>query len=207
MLFGEALGQSAYRIAQKMGNTKSTGKCALAVGDAVSSILGEEVAVRFRGHAFKWLSPLKSSIGKKYWTFKGYSSDTKNRPAGTVVVWDRQQTHPYGHIEISDGKGHLCSDFIRDDFRPIYVKNPANIVPQIFEPINLDVLNNDFLPYDVKVLASVLRIRKKPDENSEIVAVAKKSDILTVWAIKTTLTRIWGKNHKGYFALEYTKCV
>lgn len=207
MLFGEALGQSAYKIAQKMGNTKSMGKCALAVGDAVSSILGEEIAAKFRGHAFKWLPVLKSATGRKYWTYKGYSVDTKNKPAGSIIVWERQIAHPYGHIEISDGKGHLCSDFIRQDFRPIYKNNPANIVPQIFEPIEFDVLENKILPYDVVVLVNSLRIRKAPSVDSEVVTNARKGDILTVWAIKTTPTQIWGKNHRGYFSLEYTRCV
>lgn len=204
MLFGEALGKSAYKIAQKMGNKKSTGKCALAVGDAISAVLGERVASKYRGHAYRWLIPLKCAT-KKYWIWRGYSANTKGLKAGTLVVWDRQEAHPYGHIEIADGNGHLCSDFIRDDFRPLYVKNPANIVPQIFEPVKFEVTENDQVPFDAKVLCDTLNIRKAPRIDSEIVGTAKKDEVLTVWAIKTGEDRVWGKNHKGYFALEYVR--
>ena len=206
MLFGEALGQTAYKIAQKMGNRKSTGKCALAVGDALSAVLGEAVASKYRGHAYHWLVPLKCAT-KKYWEWKGFSSETRNLPAGSLVVWDRQTAHPYGHIEIADGKGHLCSDFIRDDWRPLYVSNPANIVPQIFKPLAFEVPEQDKLPYDMVVLCDTLNIRKNPSVSSSVVGQAHKGDILTVWAIKTTANRVWGKNSKGYFALEFTKCV
>ena len=210
MLFGEALGKSAYKIAQKMGNKKSIGKCALAVGDAVSAVLGEEVARCYRGHAYKWLIPLKCAT-KKYWNFKGCTSNTKNLKAGTLVVWDRQEAHPYGHIEIADGFGHLCSDFIRDDFRPLYVNNPAKIIPQIFEPVEFNVADPDEapnnVPYDVIVTCDVLNIRKSTRIDGQVTARAKRGDVLTVWAIKHGKERIWGKNNKGYFALEYTKCI
>lgn len=206
MLFGEALGQTAYKIAQKMGNKKSTGKCALAVGDALSAVLGEAVASKYRGHAYHWLVPLKCAT-KKYWEFAGVNNNTQNLPAGSLVVWDRQTAHPYGHIEIADGKGHLCSDFIRDDWRPLYVSNPAKIVPQIFKPLAFEVPEQDKLPYDVVVLCDTLNIRKNPSISSNVVGQAHKGDILTVWAIKTTADRVWGKNSNGYFALEFTRCV
>lgn len=206
MLFGEALGQSAYKIAQKMGNKKSTGKCALAVGDALSAVLGEAVASKYRGHAYHWLVPLKCAT-KKYWEWKGFSCETRNLPAGSLVVWNRQAAHPYGHIEIADGQGHLCSDFIRDDWRPLYVSNPAKIVPQIFKPLAFEVPEQDKLPYDVVVLCDTLNIRKDPTTSSEVVKQVHKGDILTVWAIKTTADMVWGKNSKGYFALRFTKCV
>lgn len=38
MSFGNKLGEASLKIAKKMGNTKSIGKCALAVGDAVSAV-------------------------------------------------------------------------------------------------------------------------------------------------------------------------
>ena len=41
--FGKAFGEAAYKVANKMGGTKSQGKCALAVGDALSMVMGQDM--------------------------------------------------------------------------------------------------------------------------------------------------------------------
>lgn len=204
MLFGEELANAAVRVAKKMGNTKSLGKCALAVGDSLSAVVGESVACQFRGNAWTWIAKVKSPNGQKYWKFLKQSKDTTNLPAGSLVIWDRQAAHPYGHIEIADGKGNLCSDFIRSDKLAIYKSNPAKIVPLIFIPCQADAVSNKILPYDVKVTADVLNIREHSDTNSKIITTAKRGEILTVWA-EETKDRKWGKNAKGFFALEFTE--
>lgn len=207
MSFGNDLGDAAYRVAKKMGNTKSLGKCALAVGDALSAVVGESIAVKFRGNAYTWIEKVKGTLGQRYWRYLKQSKDTSGLPKGSLVIWDKQDLHPYGHIEIADGAGHLCSDFIRSDKLAIYKQNPANIVPLIFIPCETSTNTNSGLPYDVEVTASTLNIREHADVNSAIVATANKGDVLTVWAIETKTDRKWGKNSKGFFALEYTKNV
>lgn len=202
MTLGQNLGKAAYETAKNMGNNKSLGKCALAVGNALSKVVGESVASKFRGNAYQWLPKLKSDLGKKYWKYLKQSKDTTNLPAGSIVLWDKQPAHPYGHIEIADGNKHLCSDFIRDDFRPLYVSNPANVIPYIFIPLD----NNDKkLPYDVKVTATALNIREKADIKSKIKFTVPQGTILRVWAIETKENVIWGKNSDGYFSLQYCK--
>jgi len=207
MSFGNDLGAAAYRIAKKMGNTKSLGKCALAVGDAVSAVVGESVACKFRGNAWTWIDKVRNTqLGKQYWRFLKQSKDTHGLPAGSLVIWDKQDLHPYGHIEIADGNGNLCSDFIRSDKLAIYKKNPANIVPLIFIPCERGTSTNNSLPYDVEVTAAKLNIREHSDTSSNIVTTVNKGTILTVWAIETKEDGTkWGKNSKGFFALEYTK--
>jgi hypothetical protein len=210
--FGEQFGAAAYRVAKKMGNTQSLGKCALAVGDAFSAVVGESVASQFRGNAYEW-SKKVVSFGRRYWKLYKQSADTTKLPAGSLVIWDKQPAHPYGHIEVADGNGNLCSDFIRSDKLALYRSNPAGIVPLIFFPVEAEAPQADNkLPYDVRVAVSVLNIRKAPSVNSQVVATVKKGDVLTVWAIETkedpqNFVRRWGKNAKGFFALECTENV
>lgn len=207
MNFGQDLANSAVKVAKKMGNKTSLGKCALAVGDALSAVVGENIAAKFRGNAYTWIEKVKSTTGQKYWKFLKQSSNTSGLPAGSLVIWDKQKIHPYGHIEIADGKGHLCSDFIRSDKLALYRQNPANIVPLIFIPCGIKTNANKNLPYDVRVVADILNIREDSDINSKITATAKMGDIMTVWAIETKPDRKWGKNAKGFFALDYTEII
>lgn len=197
--FGKAFGAAAYKIASKMGGTKSQGKCALAVGDALSAVLGENVAKKFRGNAYTWISKVKMS---DKWVFLKQSRDTTKLPAGSLVLWNRQKAHPYGHIEVADGNGHLCSDFIRSDKLALYRNNPENIVPLIFVPADFNVqdFGND-LPITVKVVASVLNIREHAGMDAKIVGQYKKGDIVTIWAVETKTTTQWGKNSKGFICL------
>ena len=97
------------------GTTKSGGKCALAVGDAFSSVVGEKEARQYRGNAWTWISKLKSK-GAKWFNYAGIAGsdrELKGIPKGSIAVWDKQSAHPYGHIEIADGRGNLISDFKR----------------------------------------------------------------------------------------------
>ena len=207
MGFGENLGKAAYETAKKMGNTKSLGKCALGVGDALSSVVGEKIASQYRGNAYEWLSKAYNS---PYWEFKKQTSDTTGLPAGALVIWNKQPAHPYGHVEIADGNGHLCSDFIRSDKLALYKSNPQNIIPHIFYPKEVEVQKSE-LPYKVRVTAqSGLNIRKLATLSSKILETAPKGTILTVWGIchqqtQEGVERIWGKNEKGFFVLEYTE--
>lgn len=208
MSFGNELGNAANKVAKKMGNTKSIGKCALAVGDALSAVVGENIARKFRGNAWTWIEKVESELGKKYWRFLKQSKNTSGLPAGSLVIWNKQAKHPCGHIEIADGQGHLCSDFIRSDKLALYYENPANIIPLIFIPCETAINTNHKVPYDVKVTADLLNIREHADTNSKKVGSAKCGEILTVWAEETKENGTkWGKNAKGFFCLKYTKDV
>lgn len=198
--FGQRFGQAAANVAKKMGGTKSLGKCALAVGDALSHVLGENVACKYRGNAWTWLDKVKKS---PYWKFLRQSKDTTGLPAGSLVIWNKQPAHPYGHIEVADGKGHLCSDFMRSDKLAIYRSNPANIVPIIFAPADFDIeVKENKLPKDVIVTASALNIRKSASASAERIGQYNKGSIVTIWAIETKGKMMWGKNATGFFCIK-----
>lgn len=67
---------------------------------------------------------------------------------------------------------------------------------------NTQIINEKKLPYKVKTKQD-LNIRKGAGTNFDKVRVAKKGEILTVWAIATNGTTKWGKNGKEYFSLAY----
>ena len=185
--FGKQFGLSAYKTAKNMGNTKSLGKCALAVGDALARVLGENVACRFRGNAFTWLPKLKGQLGQKYWKFLKQSKNTTGLPAGSIVLWDRQPAHPFGHIEVADGNGHLCSDFIRSDKLALYYNNPVNITPMIFVPRESDdkPTIKGGLPYEVIITADVLNVRETASTSANIIKTLSKGTRVKIWGIKT----------------------
>ena len=58
------------------------------------------------------------------------------------------------------------------------------------------------LPYKVKTKCD-LNIRSGAGVTFNKIRVAKKGEILTVWAIETNGTTQWGKNGKEYFSLNY----
>lgn len=132
--FGDNLAQAA--IARGGRTTRSGGYCALAVGDAFAKVVGEKEASKYRGNAWTWISKLKG-IGSKWFNNAGVAKNNRELsriPAGSIAVWDKQPAHPYGHIEIADGKGHLISDFKRPANLGLYRRNPAGIKPIIFTP-------------------------------------------------------------------------
>lgn len=132
--FADNLANAAIR--RGGGRTSSTGVCALAVGDAFSSVVGEKEASKFRGNAWTWINSL-STKGSKWFKKAGIAGSDKelrNIPKGSIAVWDKQPAHPYGHIEIADGRGNLISDFRRPANLGLYKNNPAGIKPIIFTP-------------------------------------------------------------------------
>ena len=137
--FAESLGNAAIR---RGGNrTTSSGVCALAVGDAFSSVVGEKEASKFRGNAWTWINSLKTK-GAKWFNYAGIAGSDKELrsiPKGSIAVWNKQPAHPYGHIEIADGRGNLISDFKRPANLGLYRRNPAGIKPVIFTPKSVKV--------------------------------------------------------------------
>lgn len=63
-------------------------------------------------------------------------------------------------------------------------------------------INEKKLPYKVKT-TSDLNIRSGAGVNHSKIRMAKKGEILTVWAIETNGSTKWGKNGKEYFSLSY----
>ena len=58
------------------------------------------------------------------------------------------------------------------------------------------------LPYKVKTKCD-LNIRSGAGVTFSKVRVAKKGEVLTVWAVETNGNTKWGKNGKEYFSLDY----
>lgn len=58
------------------------------------------------------------------------------------------------------------------------------------------------LPYKVRTKCD-LNVRSGAGANFNKIRVAKRGEILTVWAIETNGTTKWGKNGKEYFSLAY----
>lgn len=58
------------------------------------------------------------------------------------------------------------------------------------------------LPYKVKTKCD-LNIRSGAGVTFNKIRVAKKGEVLTVWAIETNGNTKWGKNGKEYFSLDY----
>lgn len=63
-------------------------------------------------------------------------------------------------------------------------------------------INEKKLPYKVKTISD-LNIRSGAGVNHSKIRMAKKGEILTVWAIETNGNTKWGKNGKEYFSLSY----
>lgn len=131
---GDRLAQNAIAIGGH--RTTSSGVCALKVGDALERTDPSIIKATGRGNAWTWINKLKGP-GKKWFNYAGKAKSNKdlaNLAPGSIAVWNRQSAHPYGHIEIADGRGHLISDFSRPANLNLYRSNPANIKPEIFTP-------------------------------------------------------------------------
>ena len=139
MSLGDKLAQSAISIGGK--RTTSSGVCALKVGDAIEKTDPNIIKATGRGNAWTWINKLKGP-GSKWFNYAGKAKTNKdlaNLAPGTIAVWNKQSAHPYGHIEIADGRGHLISDFSRPANLNLYRRNPAGIKPDIFTPKGVKV--------------------------------------------------------------------
>ena len=136
---GDRLAQNAISIGGK--TTTSTGWCALKVGDAIERTDPNIIRATGRGNAWEWISKLKGP-GSKWFNYAGKARSNKDLASlapGSIAVWNKQSAHPYGHIEIADGRGHLISDFSRPANLYLYRSNPAGITPDIFTPKGVKV--------------------------------------------------------------------
>ena len=77
-----------------------------------------------------------------------------------------------------------------------------------FTPVNTNVTfdANIKLPYKVRTKCD-LNIRSGAGANYSKIRVAKKGEVLTVWAIETNGPTKWGRNGKEYFSLAYCELV
>lgn len=70
------------------------------------------------------------------------------------------------------------------------------------KPVTQSTLVKTGLPYKVKTTCD-LNIRSGAGIKFEKIRIAKKDEVLTVWAIETNENTKWGKNGKEYFSLSY----
>ena len=74
-----------------------------------------------------------------------------------------------------------------------------------FTPVT-NTFSEPKLPYKVKTKCD-LNIRSAASASSAKIRVAKKGEILTVWAVETNGTTKWGRNGREYFSLAYCELV
>ena len=88
----------------------STGWCATGVHRAVLDAFG----ISMGGNGCDWDTNMDKLVEMGYFedaTDQFTSPDQLvNLPAGAVVVWENNESHPYGHVSIATGDGHECSD-------------------------------------------------------------------------------------------------
>lgn len=145
---GNRLANSSIQTAKSMGGWKSTHYCATGVTNAMQKALGQSIG----GHAYQMVDRLKNSaFGKKFFTYKGRANKMTfapgELPAGTVLGWNRYPGNAYGHIEVSNGKDLLSSDYMRkstDILGSGYKK--YGVKPDIFVPkgakLSASAMNN-----------------------------------------------------------------
>ena len=64
----------------------------------------------------------------------------------------------------------------------------------------------DKLPCDVKTTCA-LNIRTAAGTNYPVIRVAKKGDVLKVWAVCTSNGMKWGKNGNEWYCLDYCEVI
>jgi peptidoglycan hydrolase-like protein with peptidoglycan-binding domain len=105
--FGDKLGDTAERIAQRMN---SVGACAKGVNDALTSL-----GVSGRGHAYQKAEQLANN--PKFREVNISAGDLASLPRGAVVVWGRSGAKPYGHVSVALGGGREASDHVQNQVR------------------------------------------------------------------------------------------
>lgn len=131
----------------------------------------------------------------------------------TIPNWVREKTWVVEKVtgdrvvidESSDGKNAICSP-INAKFLTVVLKSNNDVDSGV----------NNFAPYLIKVTADVLRIRKNPGTNYDIVGKIKKvdNDVYTIideangqGASKWGLLKSYKDNRDGWISLDYIKRV
>ena len=101
------------------------------------------------------------------------------------------------------GNGKVLEGLVarRKAERELFFKSVTTAVPQ-----NNTTNDAKKLPYDVKTICD-LNIRTAAGVSNPIIRVAKKGEILKVWATCTTDGLPWGKNGNEWYCLKYCKIV
>lgn len=128
--FPEALADSAREIAETM-NTQ--GSCKKAVRLAL-----EKHGILIKGVS-AYMSADQLAKNSLFNEIDVSRSELSSLKPGTIVVWDKCNGHPDGHISIALGDGKEASDCIRDQF--------INYGPRfrVFEPKASNTLTNMFI--------------------------------------------------------------
>jgi hypothetical protein len=102
-------GQKLAAAGESVANSlKSKGYCYRGVKKAVKEALGVNLT---GGSAYMAADQLASSSKFTEVTGQFPNGDSlENLPPGAIVVWDKNNKHPYGHISIASGNGTEYSD-------------------------------------------------------------------------------------------------
>lgn len=106
------LASTARSVAMSRGGYNSTGRCLGGVNQALRQTYGEEYGI-WKNSAYQALPVLRSEpFTSKFREVDVSRDELPNLPAGSIVVWDRSEGHPHGHISIALGNGQEASDYI-----------------------------------------------------------------------------------------------
>lgn len=109
---GNKLANIANQTAKDMS---SMGWCLKGVNNSLEKMYGFRLSY---DSAYKAADALaqKTDLFKETHVSK---DDLSKLPAGAIVVWDKNEKHPYGHISIALGNGYEASDHIAQQYKNI----------------------------------------------------------------------------------------
>ena len=161
--FPEQLANTARNIAESMN---TTGECKTGVRKALEK---HGITIKSRSAYMTADQLAKNPMFKE---IKVKRSELKDLKPGTIVVWDKCNGHPHGHISISLGGGKEASDCIRDQFTDYGPRF------KIFEPKDTNTFKNKYIAtHTIPVHHSLAKIKAacldlvKHNSNSKVLNV------------------------------------
>lgn len=143
--FPEQLANTARNIAESMN---TTGECKTGVRKALEK---HGITIKSRSAYMAADQLAKNPIFKEVKVKRSKLIDLK---PGTIVVWDKCNGHPHGHISISIGGGKEASDCIRDQFTDYGPRF------KVFEPKDTNTFKNKYIAtHTIPIHHSLARIK------------------------------------------------
>ena len=107
-------GERLAQIARCSGGQNGTcGKCLKGVNDSLQAAYGFRLSYPSAYMAKQSLDRMGDKFQNVTCQYQP-ASKLKSLPPGAIVVWDRKEGHPHGHISIALGNGQEASDHIQN---------------------------------------------------------------------------------------------
>ena len=117
IMYNKETAEKIAALAKKYANKMDTiGNCLVGVARAIREFLGlKHTALSPLPKAYLAAEQFRNdpTLSKHFKEVKVDRSDLANLPAGAVVVWNKSEGHPAGHISIALGNGKEASDHIQ----------------------------------------------------------------------------------------------